>query len=142
METEVGHSHQGFTVVLVVIDCLSKYAHFAALKSDYTSSKVAETFMHTVVKLQSIPKSIVSDTDQVFTSRFWQQLFKLSGTTLAMSSSHHPQTDGQLEALNKCLEMYLRCFTSSNPESWSRLLSRVELWYNTSFQGSIVMKCL
>lgn len=62
---------QGFSVILVVINRLSKYAHFAALKTDYTSFTVAKTLMHHVVKLHGIPKSIVSDHDKVFTSQFW-----------------------------------------------------------------------
>lgn len=101
-----------YSAILVVVDRLSKYSHFTALKSDYTAAKVAEIFINTMVKLHGSPKSIVSDRDKVFTSQFWQQLFKLSGTTLAMSTTYHPQTDGQSEVVNKCLEMYLRCFTS------------------------------
>lgn len=129
----------GYTVIMVVIDRLSKYSHFAILKSDYTCHSVAETIMHMVVKLHGFPKSIVSDRDKVFTSKFWQHLFKLSRTSLSMSSSYHPQTNGQSEALNKCLELYLRCFTRDNPKSWFRLLSWAEFWYNTSFHSSIVM---
>lgn len=72
----------GFTVIMVVVDRLSKYGHFIPLKSDYSSKMVAETFMHNVVKLHGMPKSIVSDRDKVFTSQFWEQLFQLQGTTL------------------------------------------------------------
>ncbi|XP_050878548.1 uncharacterized protein LOC127082359 [Lathyrus oleraceus] len=88
-----------YTVILVVVDRLSKYSHFIPLKADYNSHKVAEVFLHTIVKLHGFPKTIVSDRDRVFTSQFWQQLFKLSGTTLSMSTAYHPQTDGQSEAL-------------------------------------------
>lgn len=95
--------------------------------------------MHMVVKLYGPPKSIVSDRDKVFTSKLWQHLFKLSGTTLAMSSACHPQTDGQSEALNKCLESYLHCLAFENPKSWSKLLPWAEFWYNTSFHDSIGM---
>lgn len=77
--------------------------------------------MNNVVKLDGMPKSI--DRDKVFTSRFWQHLFHFYGTTLAMSTAYHPQTDGQSEALNKCLEMYLRCFTFHNPKKWFKSLS-------------------
>lgn len=94
----------GFTVILVVIDRLSKYAHFLPLKSSFTSQQVAEKFFEGVVKLHGLPASIVSNRDRVFTSSFWKQLFKLQGTTLRMSSSYHPQSDGQSEALNKCLK--------------------------------------
>jgi hypothetical protein len=128
-----------YTVILVVVDRLSKYSHFIPLKADYNSSKVAEVFVHTIVKLHGFPKTIVSDRDRVFTSQFWQQLFKISGTTLAMSTAYHPQTDGQSEAVNKCLELYLRCFTSHTPRAWSKLLPWAEFWYNTSFHTSIGM---
>lgn len=91
----------GINVIMVVVDCLSKYGHFTALKSDYTSKQVVELFMTNIFKLHGMPKSIISDRDKVFTSKFWQHLFKLQGTTLAMSSTYHPQSDGQSEALNK-----------------------------------------
>ncbi|WVZ25959.1 hypothetical protein V8G54_004503 [Vigna mungo] len=129
----------GFTVIMVVIDRLSKYSHFVPLKSYYNSKIVAKAFMLHIVKLHGAPKSIVSDRDKVFTSSFWQHLFKLLGRTLAMSSAYHPQTDGQSEALNKCLEMFLHCFTFENPKLWSKHLTWAEYWYNTSFHTSLGM---
>nr|KYP46439.1 Transposon Ty3-I Gag-Pol polyprotein [Cajanus cajan] len=122
----------GFTVILVVIDRLSKYAHFFTMKTDYTSKQVAEIFVKNVVKLHGFPKTIVSDRDKVFTSQFWQHLFKLSGTTINLTTAYHPQSDGQSEALNKCLEMYLRCFTHDSPKDWAQLLPWAEFWYNTA----------
>ncbi|MCH86637.1 hypothetical protein A2U01_0007496, partial [Trifolium medium] len=115
-------SSHGFTVIMVVIDRLTKYSHFMPQKSDYSSKSVAEAFMENIVKLHGVPKSIVSDRDKVFTSAFWNQLFKLQGTSLA----YHLQTDGQSEALNKCLEMYLRCFTFHNPKGWYKVLAWAE----------------
>ncbi|CAH9143923.1 unnamed protein product [Cuscuta epithymum] len=129
-------SSNGYTVIMVVIDRLSKYAHLASLKSDFNSKQVAELFIKTVVKLHGFPKTIISDRDKVFTSQFWQHMFKLSGTTLKLSTAYHPQTDGQSEALNKCIEMYLRCFTFANPKEWCKLLPWVEYWYNSSFHHS------
>jgi len=126
-------------VIMVVVDQLSKYSHFAPLKSDFNSIKVAESFLHNVVRLHGFPKSLVSDRDKVFTSSFWKQLFKLSGTTLAMSSAYHPHSEGQTEAVNKRLELYLRCFAGDVPHKWSKLLDWAEFWYNSAFHCSISM---
>ena len=87
-------SSNGYIVILVGVDRLSKYAHFLPMKTDYTAKSVADAFFHNVIKLHGMPKSIVSNRDKVFTSSFWQHLFKLQGTTLARSSAYHPQSDG------------------------------------------------
>jgi len=129
----------GFTVIFVVVDRLSKYGHFSPLKTDYTSKQVVENFVSTVIKLHGFPKSIVSDRDKVFTGQFWQHLFLLSGTILSMSSAYHPQSDGQSEIVNKCLEMYLRCFTFQNPKKWVKFLPWAEFWYNSSYHHSTGM---
>ncbi|WVZ14925.1 hypothetical protein V8G54_012491 [Vigna mungo] len=129
----------GFTVILVVVDRLSKYGHFSPLKADYFSKSVAENFVKSVVKLHGTPKTIVSDRDKVFLSHFLQQLFKLSGTSLHLSTTYHPQSDGQSESLNKCLEMYLRCFTYESPKDWAKLLPWAEYWYNTSYHHNCGM---
>ncbi|WVZ03870.1 hypothetical protein V8G54_024676 [Vigna mungo] len=80
----------GYTIIMVVIDRLSKYAYLAPLKADYNSKSVAELFINVVVKLYGFPRTIVSDRDKIFISHFWQHLFKLSGTTLNMSTTYHP----------------------------------------------------
>lgn len=130
---------KGFQVIMVVVDRLSKYAHFAALKLGFTSAQVAEKFFDIVVKLHGLPATIVSDRDKVFTSSFWRHLFRLQGTTLHMSSAYHPQTDGQTEAVNKCLEMYLRCIVYENPRAWVNCLGWAEFWYNTATHTSTGM---
>lgn len=79
-----------------------------------------------------MPRAIISDRDRIFTSSFWQSLFGLTGTKLQMSSAYHPQTDGQTERVNQCLETYLRCFVHSCPSQWLRWISLVEFWYNSS----------
>ncbi|GKB01738.1 ty3-gypsy retrotransposon protein [Tanacetum coccineum] len=85
---------KGLTVVLVVEERFSKYAHFAPLPTSFNAHKVAEVFVDTVIKLHGIPKTIVSDRDPIFVSNFWTKLFKLSGTQLNHSTAYHPQSDG------------------------------------------------
>jgi hypothetical protein len=81
-------------VIMLVVDCLSKYAHFYTLQHLFTTSRVAQIFMDQVFKLHGMPHSIVSDRDPTFTSNFWQELFKIQGTELHLSKAYHPQTDG------------------------------------------------
>jgi hypothetical protein len=127
------------SVIMVVVDRLSKYALFCALHHPFTSSTVAQSFMDRVFKLHGMPNSIVSDRDPTFTSNFWQELFKLQGTQLHLSSAYHPQTDGQMKVVNKCLETYLRCFASEKQHQWAQWLPLVEWWYNTTYHTTTRM---
>lgn len=108
------HSH-GKKVILVIIDRFTKYGHFLALNHPYSAQSVATAFLDTVYRLHGQPISILTDRDTVFTSSFWKELFKLLIIQLAMSSAYHPQTDGQTERLNQCLEGYLRAMVHSTP---------------------------
>lgn len=123
----------GYSVLLVVVDRFSKYVHLGALPSHYTAYKVAELFVNMVCKLHGLPKSIVSDRDPIFISKFWSDLFKFSGTLLRMSSAYHPQTDGQTEVTNRTIEQYLRAFVHHKPSLWHRYLPWAEYHYNTSY---------
>jgi len=128
---------EGYTVILVVVDRFTKYAHFIPIKHPYTAHTIAQSVFDNIVKLHGMPKTIISDRDKVFTSIFWKELFQLLGTQLMFSSAYHPQTDGQTERVNQCLEMYLRCVTYEAPRKWKQILSQAEFWYNTSFHSSI-----
>jgi hypothetical protein len=105
----------GKSVILMVVDCFSKYAHFIALGHPYTAVSVARAFFDSIVRLHGFPLSIVSDHDPVFTGHVWRDLFQLAGMKLCMSTTFHPQTDGQSEVVNKVILMYLRCVTGDRP---------------------------
>ena len=129
----------GKTVILVVVDRLSKYSHFCALNHPYTASSVAQIFMDQIFRLHGIPSSIVSDRDATFRSHFWTELFHLTGTKLKMSSGYHPQIDGQTKVTNKFLETYLHCFTSEQQHQQEKWLPLAEWWYNTSYHTASKM---
>ena len=128
---------RGKTVIFTVIDRFSKYAHFVPLAHPYTAESVAQAFFTDIVRLHGIPQSIVSDRDSVFTSNFWTELMRLSGTKLQMTTAFHPQSDGQSESANKVIIMYLRCLTGDRPRDWLRWLPWAEYIFNTAFQSSL-----
>ena len=124
-------------VVLVVEERFTKFVHFVALSHPYNASKVAALYMQNVFKQHGMPTSIFNDRDPIFTSYFWQELMKLQGIQLAMSSAYHPQIDGQTEVVNRSLERYLRAFATDKPASWVEWLPLAEFWFNTNFHTSL-----
>jgi hypothetical protein len=124
----------GKTVILTVVDWLSKYDHFIALRHPYTATTVAAAFFENIVRLHGMLASIVSDRDPIFTSTMWQELFRLCGTTLCTSSAFRPQTDGQSKVTNRIITIYLRCLAGNRHKSWLRCLPWAEYCYNTSYQ--------
>jgi hypothetical protein len=127
----------GANTILVVVDRFTKYAHFVPLKHPYTAPKVARVFVDSIVKLHGKPHSITSDRDAIFTSNFWKLLFQALGTKLQYTTAYHPQTDGQSERVNQCLEMFLRCAAQDKPGQWRALLPMAEFWYNSTFHSAL-----
>lgn len=115
-------AYHGHTTILVVVCHFSKGIHLGMLQPHYTAHTVALLFMDIVGKLHGMPRSLVSDRDLLFISRFVQELFKLSGTKLGVSSAYHSQFDGQIEVLNRVIEQYLWSFMHNKPSSWGRFL--------------------
>ncbi len=130
---------KGKDTIMVVVDRLTKYAHFISLKHPFTAADVVQAFMDTIYKLHGCLKSIVTDRDKIFTSQFWKKLFRYMGTQLRMSTSYHLKTNGQTERINRCLETYLRCMCSQHPNSWCKNLPLAEWWYNTNYHSSLGM---
>lgn len=127
----------GYDTVMVIVDKFSKFAKFIPLTHPFTALTVAKAFMSQVYDVFGMPKVIISDRDRVFTSALWQELFRLADVKLNMSSSYHPQTDGQTERLNQCLEAYLRCTVQSCPKKWVEWLPQAQHWYNTAFHTAL-----
>lgn len=124
---------------MVVVDRLSKYAHFSALPATFTAETVADTFIKDIVRLHGIPSGIVSDRGSVFLSAFWREFFHRQGTTLSYSTAYHPQSDGQTEVINRILEDYLRCYVTESHKDWLQYLPWAELHYNTALHSGLGM---
>lgn len=128
---------QGKDVILAVVDRLSKYAHFISLSHPYTAQDIVTIFLDNIFKLHGLPKVILTHRDPIFTSQIWQNLFKTLQVQLHLTTAYHPQTDGQTERVNQCLENYLRCMCFNSPKRWNYWLSLAEWWYNTSYHTSL-----
>ena len=130
-------SSKGFVSIWVIVDRLSKSAHFIPIKIIYPMQRLAEVYIEKIVRLHGVPSSIVSDRDPRFTSRFWESLQRAMGTKLRLSYVYHPQTDGQSERMIQSLEDLLGACVLDQGVSWSECLSLVEFTYNNSFHSSI-----
>jgi transposase InsO family protein len=126
-------------VFLVVVDRLTKYAHFLALSNPYIAQTLAQLFLDNIFRLHGPPAAIITDRDMIFTSKLWQDIFKAMKVTLKYSSAYHPQTEGQTKRVNQCLQNYLRCMTFMEPTKWLAWLPLAEWWYNTTYHTSF--KC-
>jgi hypothetical protein len=127
----------GYDSIMVVVDRLTKFAHFVPLKHPYSAVQIAAALWDNVIKLHGIPLTIVSDRDRIFTSSVWRDLLATASTKLLYSTAYLPQTDGQTERVNQCLEMYLRAAIHDSPCKWRRWLPAAEFWYNSSFHASL-----
>jgi hypothetical protein len=105
------HRHN---VILVIVDKLTKSAHFIPIRDTYDVTNVACVFVSKVIHLHRIPKNIISDRDSRFTSRFWTSLQSALGTKLNLSTTYHPKTDGKTERLNEVMEDMLRMYVMDN----------------------------
>src|SRR3954463_7821405 len=137
--THLPKTKKGYDAIVVFVDMFSKMVHLAPSRTTATAPETAQIFFDNVVKLHGLPKTIVSDRDPKFTSRFWQTIFHTLGTKLAMSTAFHPQTDGQTERANRTLEDMLRAFTNYQQDNWDQLLSTTEFACNNAPNASTGM---
>ncbi|GBG71138.1 hypothetical protein CBR_g8440 [Chara braunii] len=131
MDTQVKSRH-GKSQVMVVVDRFSKYAVFVPLPAEARTDVVIQKFFDFWVSENGIPLSIVSDRDSRFTSQNWQELMRVYGSKLLMSSGHHPETNGQTEQMNKILQQVLRMYIRPDQVNWDEMLPKVASAYNNS----------
>ena len=137
--TGLPRTTNGYDAIWVIVDRLTKTAHFIPIKITYSMERLAELYVKEIVRLHGIPKSIISDRDGRFTSKFWKSVQNAMGTRLHFSTAFHPQTDGQTERTNLILEDMLRACSLDFKTSWCKMLPLAEFAYNNSFQATIGM---
>ncbi|GJW80855.1 reverse transcriptase domain-containing protein [Tanacetum coccineum] len=135
--TKLPRTRNGHDAIWVVVDRLTKSAHFLAIREDYSTKKLVRLYTDEIVARHGVPVSIISDRDARFTSRLWKTFQKALGTRLDMSTAYHPQTDGQSERTIQTLEDMLRACVIDFGGSWDVHLPLAEFSYNNSYHTSI-----
>ena len=134
--THLPKTQRHFDALMVVVDYLTKMLILVPTYSSATAVDTARLFVDAVVRRHGLPRAIVSDRDTKFTSTFWREVQRTMGTTLAMSSGFHPQTDGQTERANRSIEEMLRAYVGRGQTDWDERLGMVEFAYNNSVHSS------
>ena len=137
--TKLPRTKRGHDAIWVIVDRLTKSAHFLPIRETISSEKLAEIYMNEIIARHGVPVSIVSDRDTRFTSRFWRKFHEDVGTNLRLSTAYHPQTDGQSERTIQTLLDMLRACVIDLGGNWDNHLPLVEFAYNNSYQSSIKM---
>jgi transposase InsO family protein len=132
-------TQSGYDSIWVIVDRLTKVAHFIPVNTTYSGPQLAKLYMSRIVCLYRVPKKIVSDKGTQFTLKFWERLHKTLDTQLRFSSAYHPQTNRQTERVNQILEDMLRACALQYGRSWDKSLSFAEFSYNNSYQESLKM---
>lgn len=137
--TSLPRSRKGNDAIWVIVDRLTKTAHFLPIRMTMSMEVMAKLYVEEIVRLHGVPVTIVSDRDSRFLSRFWKSLQEAFGTTLSYSTAFHPQTDGQSERTIQTLEDMLRACALDLAGTWEEHLPLIEFAYNNSYHSSIGM---
>nr|GEU63075.1 reverse transcriptase domain-containing protein [Tanacetum cinerariifolium] len=116
--TKLPKSLQGFDTIWVIVDRLTKSAHFLPIKENDSLDKLARLYLNRIVERHGIHISIICDRDGRFTSNFWKSFQKALGTNLSMSTAYHPEIDGQSERTIQTLEDLLRACVINFRKGW------------------------
>ncbi|KAD3066853.1 hypothetical protein E3N88_34733 [Mikania micrantha] len=135
--TKLPRTSRNHDSIWVIVDRLTKSAHFLPIREDYSMDRLAKLYVNEIISRHGVPISIISDRDSRFMSQFWQTLQNALGTQINMSTAYHPQTDGQTERTNQTLEDMLRSCVIDFGGSWDIHLPLVEFSYNNSYHTSI-----
>lgn len=122
----------GFDNILVIVDKLTKYAIFIPTTTRITEEETAKLFFKHVVLKFGIPCQVISDRDTRWRGDFWKEICRLMGMRRSLTTSYHPQADGQTEILNQGLEISIRAYIRPNRDDWSGMLDALALSYNSS----------
>jgi len=126
----------GFNAIYVCVDRFTKMAHFSATTTEVTAEGTASLYLRNVLRLHGLPTDIVSDRGPHFTAKFTKALLQLCNIQGNLSTSFHPQSDGQTERVNQVLEQYLRIFCHHQQDDWHDLLPLAEFAYNNAKHSS------
>ena len=121
----------------MVVEIFFKMTHFIPCQKTSDASHIANLFFKEVVRLNDLPRSIVSDQDTKFVGHFWRTLWKKLGTSLSFISAYHPQTDGQTKVVNRSLGDLLMILVTEHHSQWDHILPQAEFAYNDSLNMSI-----
>jgi hypothetical protein len=132
-------TQKGNDSIWVIVDRLTKVAHFLPVKTNYSVSQLAELYVDNILKLHGAPRSIVSDRGPQFTAQFRKSLHASMGTKLNYNTAFHPQTDGQIERVNQVLEDLLRACVLTYGSDLEKSLPYAEFSYNNGYQASLKM---
>ncbi|GKB43344.1 putative reverse transcriptase domain-containing protein, partial [Tanacetum coccineum] len=135
--TKLPRTQSGNDTIWVIVDRLTKSAHFLPMRETDPMDKLARLYLKEVVTRHGIPVSIICDRDPRFTSNFWRSFQKAMGTRLDMSTAYHPETDGQSERTIQTLEDMLRACVIDFGNGWEGHLPLIEFSYNNSYHASI-----
>ncbi|GJR42417.1 putative reverse transcriptase domain-containing protein [Tanacetum coccineum] len=135
--TKLPKTSSGHDIIWVIVDRLTKSAHFIPTRETDSMETLTRLYIKEIVSRHGVPISIISDRDSHFTSRFWQSMQSALGTQLDMSTTYHPETDGQSERTIQTLEDMLRACVIDFGKGWERHLPLVEFSYNNSYHASI-----
>ncbi|GJZ60751.1 putative reverse transcriptase domain-containing protein [Tanacetum coccineum] len=135
--TKLPKSSQGFDTIWVIVDRLTKSAHFLPIRENDPLDKLARLYLNRIVARHGIPASIICDRDGIFTSNFWRSFQKALGTDISMSTACHPETEGQSERTIQTLEDMLRACVINFGKGWVKHLPLAEFSYNNSYHASI-----